>query len=96
MAYSRVKNGLIISKIGNEKRIEVSDEEISAEIANFSQLHQIPREQLLQLYKSNKDLINKIKVRIWEAKIMKEILKEIITELKSVTITKLRQLYENS
>ena len=74
-ATKRIKTGLFLSAFGQEKKIEVSDQEINKELSK--QMGMMPgQEKIVQdYYQKNPAALNSLRGTIYEEKIIKEIKK---------------------
>ena len=84
-ALKRIKTGLILNEFGEQNKINVSEQEMQAEIQK--QLRMMPgQEKMLQeYYQSNPSVLANLRGQLYEEKILKEIKLKAKPNLKEIT-----------
>ena len=84
-AIKRIKTGLILNEFGEQNKINVSEQEMQAEIQK--QLRMMPgQEKMLQeYYQSNPSVLGNLRGQLYEEKILKEIKLKAKPNLKEIT-----------
>ncbi len=84
-AIKRIKTGLILNEFGEQNKINISEQEMQAEIQK--QLRMMPgQEKMLQeYYQSNPSVIGNLRGQLYEEKILKEIKLKAKSNLKEIT-----------
>ena len=84
-AIKRIKTGLILNEFGEQNKINVSEQEMQAEIQK--QLRMMPgQEKMLQeYYQSNPSVLANLRGQLYEEKILKEIKLKAKPNLKEIT-----------
>ena len=84
-AEKRIKTGLFLSAFGDEKKIQVNDQEINNELRK--QMGMMPgQEKIIQeYYQKNPAALNSLRGSIYEEKIIDEIKKECKSNKKEIT-----------
>ena len=84
-AEKRIKTGLFLSAFGDEKKIQVNDQEINNELRK--QMGMMPgQEKIIQeYYQKNPAALNSLRGSIYEEKIIEEIKKECKSNKKEIT-----------
>ena len=84
-AIKRIKTGLILNEFGEQNKINVSEQEMQAEIQK--QLGMMPgQEKMLQeYYQSNPSVLGNLRGQLYEEKILKEIKLKAKSNLKEIT-----------
>ena len=84
-AIKRIKTGLILNEFGEQNKINVSEQEMQAEIQK--QLRMMPgQEKMLQeYYQSNPSVLGNLRGQLYEEKILKEIKLKAKSNLKEIT-----------
>ena len=70
-AEEKVKIGLIVSEIGIENKINVTDKEIENALAKICMQYPGKEKEIIEYYKSNANAMNSLKGPIFEDKVMK-------------------------
>ncbi len=70
-AEEKVKIGLIVSEIGIENKINVTEKEIETALARICMQYPGKEKEIIEHYKSNSNAINSLKGPIFEDKVMK-------------------------
>ncbi len=84
-AIKRIKTGLILNEFGEQNKINVSEQEMQAEIQK--QLRMMPgQEKMLQeYYQKNPAVLGNLRGKLYEEKILKEIKLKAKSNLKEIT-----------
>ena len=84
-AVKRIKTGLILNEFGEQKKINVSEQEMQAEIQK--QLRMMPgQEKMLQeYYQSSPNILSNLRGQLYEEKILKAIKLKAKSNLKEIT-----------
>jgi len=84
-AIKRIKTGLILNEFGEQKKINVSEQEMQVELQK--QLRMMPgQEKMLQeYYQNNPAVLNNLRGQLYEEKILKEIKLKAKSNLKEIT-----------
>ncbi len=84
-AIKRIKTGLILNEFGEQNKINVSEQEMQAEIQK--QLRMMPgQEKMLQeYYQKNPAILGNLRGQLYEEKILKEIKLKAKSNLKEIT-----------
>ena len=84
-AIKRIKTGLILNEFGEQNKINVSEQEMQAEIQK--QLRMMPgQEKMLQeYYQSNPSVLGNLRGQLYEEKILKQIKLKAKPNLKEIT-----------
>ena len=75
-AQMKVKIGLIISEIGLENKITVTNQELEAEIAKICMQYPGKEKEIIEFYKKNPDRMNSLKGPIFENKVIQYIIEK--------------------
>jgi trigger factor len=80
IAERRVRLGLVLAKIGQDKKIEVSDQEVSQAIAQQARNFPGREQQVFDAYRKNPNMLASVRAPIYEEKVV-----DYILELAKVT-----------
>ena len=85
LAERRVRLGLVLSKIGEDAKVEVSDDELQR--ALFEQVRQYPgqEQQIYEFYRSNPDAVAALRAPIFEDKVVDHLLTQVAVTDKTVS-----------
>lgn len=85
LAERRVRLGLVLSKIGEDAGVEVSDDELQR--ALFEQVRQYPgqEQQIYEFYRSNPDAVASLRAPIFEDKVVDHLLTQVAVSDKTVS-----------
>ncbi len=81
----RVRLGLVISAIGDEKKIEVSEEEMNAALSEHLRNFPGQEQQVYEYYKKNPQALASLRAPIFEEKVVDYILELVKTQDKKVS-----------
>ncbi|HHK73877.1 MAG TPA: trigger factor [Rhizobiales bacterium] len=85
IAERRVRLGLVISAIGDEKKIEVSEEEMNSALSEHLRNFPGQEQQVYEYYKKNPQALASLRAPIFEEKVVDYILELVKTEDKKVS-----------
>ncbi len=85
IAARRVKLGLILSKIGEEKKIDVNEKEVQQSIQEQIMSQPDAKDQILSFYKKNPQALASLKAPIFEEKVIDHILSTATVEEKKIS-----------
>jgi trigger factor len=85
IAERRVRLGLVISAIGDEKKIEVSEEEMNAALSEHLRNFPGQEQQVYEYYKKNPQALASLRAPIFEEKVVDYILELVKAEEKKVS-----------
>ena len=85
IAERRVKLGLILAKVGEDKKIVVNDDEVQKALEEEILRQPAAKDQILSFYKKNPQALASLKAPIFEEKVVENILKTISIEEKTVS-----------
>ena len=85
IAERRVKLGLILAKVGEDKKIVVNDDEVQKALEEEILRQPAAKDQILSFYKKNPQALASLKAPIFEEKVVENILKTITIEEKTVS-----------
>ena len=85
LAKRRVRLGLVLAEIGEEAKIEVSEDEMQR--ALYQQIQQFPgqEKEVYEFFRSNPDAIGGLRAPIFEEKVVDHLLEKVTVEDKTVT-----------
>ena len=84
IAERRVKVGLILAKIGEENKIEVSEDDLKKAIQEEIMRQPDAKDQIIKFYTENSQALAFLKAPIFEEKVMEHILKNIKLDEKNI------------
>ena len=84
IAERRVKVGLILAKIGEENKIEVSEDDLKKAIQEEIMRQPDAKDQIIKFYTENSQALASLKAPIFEEKVMEHILKNIKLDEKNI------------
>lgn len=95
IANRRVRLGLILSNIGNERKVTVSNQELSQEIYRIAQQTGSDIKQLVDYVQKNPSALNSIQAPLFEEKVVDALLSELKLKEKKVSLKDLDKHYDD-
>lgn len=86
IAERRVRLGLVLAKIGQGSKVEVTQEEISRAINQEAQRYPGQEQQVVEFYSKNPNAVAQIRAPIYEEKVVDYVLE--LAEVKDVTVSR--------
>ncbi len=92
IAERRVRLGLVLSEIGNENQIRITDEEMRR--AMFDRARQFPGQEreVIEFYRKNPNAVNELRAPVYEEKVINFALELVKLDEKKVTPKELMEL----
>jgi trigger factor len=95
IANRRVRLGLLLSEIGNEKNIKISNQELSQEIYRIATQTRTEVKKLVDYIKDNPAALNSIQAPLFEEKVVDALLSELKLSEKKVSLKDLDRHYDD-
>ncbi len=86
IAIRRVKLGLLLAEVGNEAKIEVTQEDINKAIMNEAQRYPMQAKAIFDFYLKNKEAIERLRTSVYEEKVIDYVLSKVETKEKTVSV----------
>lgn len=86
IAIRRVKLGLLLAEVGNEAKIEVTQEDINKVIMNEAQRYPMQAKAIFDFYLKNKEAIERLRTSVYEEKVIDYVLSKVETKEKTVSV----------
>lgn len=96
IAIRRVKLGLLLAEVGNEEKIEVTQEDINKAIMNEAQRYPMQAKAILDFYLKNKEALERLRTSVYEEKVVDYVLSKVKTEEKKVSVEELYNFDEKA
>ncbi len=94
IAVRRVKLGLLLAEVGNEAKIEVTQEDINKAIMNEAQRYPMQAKAIFDFYLKNKEAIERLRTSVYEEKVIDHVLSKVETKEKTVSVEDLYNFEE--
>lgn len=94
IAIRRVKLGLLLAEVGNETKIEITQEDINKAIMNEAQRYPMQAKAIFDFYLKNKEAIERLRTSVYEEKVMDYVLSKVETKEKTVSVEDLYNFNE--
>ncbi len=85
LAERRVRLGLILSEIGNENQIRISDEELRRAMIDRARQFPGQEREVIEFYRKNQNALNELRAPVYEEKVMNFALELVKVSEKKVT-----------
>ncbi len=92
IAERRVRLGLILSEIGNENQLRITDEEMRRAMLDRARQFPGQEREVLEFYRKNPDAMNELRAPVYEDKVINFALELVQLEEKKVTPKELMEL----
>lgn len=86
IAVRRVKLGLLLAEVGNNAKIEVTQEDINKAIMNEAQRYPMQAKAIFDFYLKNKEAVERLRTSVYEEKVMDYVLSQAETKEKTVSV----------
>ncbi len=89
IAVRRVKLGLLLAEVGNNAKVEVTQEDINKAIMNEAQRYPMQAKAIFDFYLKNKEAIERLRTSVYEEKVIEHVLSQVKTTEKTVSVEEL-------
>ena len=96
IAVRRVKLGLLLAEVGNEAKVQVSQEDINKAIMVEAQRYPMQAKAIFDFYLKNKEAIERLRTSVYEEKVIEYILSKVETTEKLVSVEELYNFEEKA
>ena len=85
LAERRVRLGLVLAEIGEDAKVEVSEQELQRALAQQMQQYPGQQEEILNFFRSNPDAVASLRAPIFEEKVVDHLMEKVKVTDKTVT-----------
>ncbi len=96
IAIRRVKLGLLLAEVGNEEKIEVTQEDMNKAIMAEAQRHPMQAKAIFDFYLKNKEALERLRTSVYEEKVVDYVLSKVHTKEKKVSVEELYNFDEKA
>ncbi len=96
IAVRRVKLGLLLAEVGNEAKVEVTQEDINKAIMSEAQRYPMQAKAIFDFYLKNKEAIERLRTSVYEEKVIDYVLSNVETKEKKVSVEELYNFDEKA
>ncbi len=90
IADRRVRLGLVLAEVGNENKINVTEQELQRAVINEAQRYRGQEREVFEFYKKNRQALESLRAPIFEEKVVEHIIAEASVSDVTVTLDELR------
>ena len=96
IAVRRVKLGLLLAEVGNDAKVEVTQEDINKAIMGEAQRYPMQAKAIFDFYLKNKEAIERLRTSVYEEKVIDYVLSKVETKEKKVSVEELYNFDEKA
>ncbi|MBE6462130.1 MAG: trigger factor [Alphaproteobacteria bacterium] len=96
IAVRRVKLGLLLAEVGNDAKVQVSQEDINKAIMMEAQRYPMQAKAIFDFYLKNKEAIERLRTSVYEEKVIDYVLSKVETTEKTVSVEELYNFDEKA
>ena len=96
IAVRRVKLGLLLAEVGNDAKVEVTQEDLNKAIMSESQRYPIQAKAIFDFYLKNKEAVERLRTSVYEEKVIDYVLSKVQTKEKKVSVEDLYNFDEKA
>ncbi len=96
IAVRRVKLGLLLAEVGNEAKVQVSQEDINKAIMAEAHRYPMQAKAIFDFYLKNKEAVERLRTSVYEEKVIEYVLSKVETSEKVVSVEELYNFDEKA